>query len=97
MPVRSEVRPYGNGCRFLSARHKMLIKGNNPTPVKDEIVQLICNQGRHITWEDEEKCLASLVVCWKLQKEEEQRAEPQESREAEPGEAQEASSEEEQG
>ncbi|MGC8835080.1 MAG: hypothetical protein ACP5R4_13625 [Armatimonadota bacterium] len=93
MPVRIEVRPYGNGCRFLSARHKMLIKGAHPTPVKDEIVQLICSQGRHITWEDEEKCLASLAVCWQLQMEE-KRAEAPETRGAEPEEAQGVSEEE---
>ncbi|MGQ9696844.1 MAG: hypothetical protein ACUVRO_02475 [Armatimonadota bacterium] len=70
MPVKSEVRPYGNGCRFLAARHKMLFTGNRSAPTKDEITQLICGQGRRITWDDEEKCLASVSVCWKLAEQE---------------------------
>lgn len=80
MPIRTEVRPYGNGCRFLSARHRMLFTGTRPAPTKDEITQLICGQGRRITWEDEEKCLASVTTCWKLLEEKRQPpAEPSEA------------------
>jgi|GEM_PF-1539330 hypothetical protein len=67
MPVRTENKPYGNGCRYLAARHRLLFVGNRPAPTKDEITQLVCTQGRHITWDDEEKCLASVMTCWKVE------------------------------
>lgn len=79
MPIRTEVRRYGNGCRFLSARHRMLFTGTRPAPTKDEITQLICGQGRRITWEDEERCLASVTTCWKLEEKRQPPAEPSEA------------------
>ncbi|HEY3280749.1 MAG TPA: hypothetical protein VGN26_00605 [Armatimonadota bacterium] len=66
MPVRTEMKRQGSGCRFLMARHRAQYAGHSTLPVKDEIVALVCNQGRKIGWDDEEKCLASQQTCWKL-------------------------------
>lgn len=67
MPVRTEMKRHGSGCRFLMARHKTLYAGHGALPMKDEIVALVCNQGRRIGWEDEESCLSSGRTCWKLE------------------------------
>lgn len=61
---RTEIRPYGDGCRFLRGEHHIQFTGTRPTPVKDEIRRIVCAKGKPLTWDEEEKCLQASGVCW---------------------------------
>lgn len=82
------MKRHGSGCRFLMARHKAFYASHSVLPIKDEITALVCNQGRKITWDDEDRCLAAVKTCWQLERRKQAQAEaPSDEPSTEPGEA----------